>query len=382
MSVTSHELRDSAFAICVAIAIGTLSVALPTVLPGLVGILQQGYGFNDSQLGYLSSANLVGMTLGSVLGAQWIPRIGIRRGAELGLAIAAIASAAVIAAHAYWPLLALLLIVGLGTGLMVASCYIVLGQSRHVERNFSFYLICQQVLGAAALEGMPALPSRIAVRSIFGTLTGLLIVTFLFVRHLSLAQSGGSSLPDGRRQSDKAAWIGLGALLTYYIAEGAVWAYLELMGERGGVPRSMVATGLAVCTLAALVGASAAAAIGPRFGRARPLCVALAVSLASLYMLSSTLTSARFILAACLFNAAWNFSTPYQLASISAADRSGRVTGWTASASLAGFSMGPLIAAVALHAFNLSGVLGLSAALCTLSFAGFGRMWMKTSAVA
>jgi MFS transporter, DHA1 family, inner membrane transport protein len=377
----SSQLRpDSVFEIAVAIAIGTLSVAIPTVLPGLVGILQQGFGFNDSQLGYLSSANLAGMTVGSMLGAHWIPRIGIRRGTEIGLLITAVASAAVIVAGSYWPLLVLLLIGGLGAGLMVTGCYIVLGQSRHVERNFSFYLICQQVLGAAALWGMPALPSTVAVRGVFGTLAGLLIVALLFARHLSLARYGGTRQPDGVQAADKAAWIGLGALLIYYISEGAVWAYLELIGERGGVPRQVVATALVVCTLAALVGAAAAAAIGPRFGRARLVLTGLAAGLASLYLLGSTLSSARFILAACLFNGAWNFSTPYLLASIAAVDRSGNVMSWTASASLAGFSLGPLMAAVALQTVSLTGVLGLSAGLCLISFVAFAPAWRSVAA--
>jgi MFS family permease len=127
---TEPQLHHSeASTVAAILAIGTLGVAVLLVLPGLVGVLKQGYGFNDSQLGYLSSADLGGLTLGSALGARFVPNVGIRRGALGGLLVAAIANAATVLSSAFWPLLTLRIVAGLGAGLAVAVCYIVLGRS-------------------------------------------------------------------------------------------------------------------------------------------------------------------------------------------------------------------------------------------------------------
>ena len=106
---------------------------------------------------------------------------------------------------------------------------------------------------------------------------------------------------------------------------------------------------------------------------------ALTTTLFALYLLGSSLTPLRFVLAACLFNAAWNLSVPYQLASIAAADPSGRVVGWAAPASLAGFAIGPPIAAFIMEAAGgLGGVLWSCAVLGTLSILEFLSVWAST----
>jgi predicted MFS family arabinose efflux permease len=251
------------------------------------------------------------------------------------------------------------------------------GRSKQVDRNFSFYLICQLVFAAAALQWMPTFSIRLGVGGVFALLATLFAMALLLLRYLPSANESSSGHLH-RARAGSAAWIGLAATLIYFVAQGAVWAYLELIGERGGIGRQAVATGVAVSTLVGLAGPTTAAALGPRFGRVAPLFVGLCMSLAALYLLSSSLDSIRFVGAACLFNVAWNFIAPYQIASIAAADRSGRVVGWAASASLAGLAIGPLVAALALDAASFAGVLWLSAGLCILSFVGFIPALSKT----
>jgi hypothetical protein len=167
--------------------------------------------------------------------------------------------------------------------------------------------------------------------------------------------------------------------MTYCAAQGAVWAYLELIGEWGGVARGTVATGLAVSMVVAFAGPTTAAFVGARFGRALPLLASLCLTLVALYLLSSSLNSVRFISAASLFNFAWNLSTPYQYASIAASDQSGRVIGLAASASLAGLAIGPLMAALSLDSTHFVNILWWSAALCVLSYVAFVPAWASVT---
>ena len=121
---------SSRVAVATALAIGPLGAAVSSILPGLVRILQHGCAFDDAQLGYLSSADLAGMTLGSAIGAKVGARSGVRHGVGCGLVIAALANLSSAAVHRFGPLRFLRSLVGIGAGLVVAGCWVVLGQSK------------------------------------------------------------------------------------------------------------------------------------------------------------------------------------------------------------------------------------------------------------
>jgi len=352
---------------------GTLAVMVLTILPGLVGMFKQAYGFNNAELGYLSSTSLAGMTLGSALSARLVHSVGIRKGTIVGLLAAATANVGATFSIGFWSLLAGLFFAGFGGGVLVTVCYVVLGRSRNTERNFSYYIICQLVLGAAALRWLPSLPPGIALHGAFAFLAVSFAATLCLARYVP--SDDDRPLRSGGARAPLVAWIGLAASFVYFIAIGAVWAYFEVIGEAAGVSQQAVASGLAVSSLVALLGPISVAILGTRFGRATPYFIGICIALVSLFLLYSSLTSARFVCAACLFNVSWNFCTPYQQATVAIADPSGRVIGWTASASLAGFAIGPLIAAFALNRTGFPGVLWVSATFCILSFAGLTPIW-------
>ena len=363
-------------AVATTLAFGTLSTVVPLVLPGLVGILKQGHGFDDAQLGYLSSADLAGMTLGSAIGAQVVSRTGIRGGARWGLVIAALANLASAPVGGFWSLLLLRSLAGIGAGLVVAICYVVLGQSRQVDRNFSLYLICQLLLSAVAFQWMPAVSAVVGVAGIFTALGVLFAVSLWPNRILPAGKLQAAGVPLANTPLGFAAWMGLAGTLIYFVAQGSVWAYFELIGERGGVTAQQASSGLAVATLVGLLGPGAAALSGARFGRLGPTVLGIGVQLYSLYLLAATsLTPLRFTFAACVFNVAWNFTIPFQYATIATVDRSGRAIGWAAPISFAGFSLGPVAAATLVNQTNFAGVLWLSAVLFVVSLLGFAPAW-------
>jgi predicted MFS family arabinose efflux permease len=370
MIQAAHTTESEPARVAAALLVGTLGVAVLLMLPALLAALTRTYGFEEKQLGLFSFADLGGLTLGAGLGARILLEVGIRRGTQWGLMVASLANFVSAAVATFWPLLVLRAVAGLGAGVVVAACYLVLGQSSRVDRHFSFYLLSQGVFGAISLKLLPSLSALIGTRGIFASLAALCALALLITSFLPTAQS--LATPQRQRvRFSSAAWTGLAAVVAFFVAQGGVWAYLELIGTRGGVDSSEVAAGLALSPLVGLAGPLIAALVGARWGRALPLCIGLALTLASLALLSSHLDAGRFAFAACLFNVAWNYTLPYQLSALSAADATGTAVAWAASASLAGLAVGPPIAAFAHEMQGFVGVLGLSAALCALSVSGF-----------
>jgi hypothetical protein len=247
-----------------------------------------------------------------------------------------------------------------------------------VDRTFALFLVCNLLFGAAALHWMPAVTGAVGVPGVFALLAGLFVLSLLLCRYLPLSIENLST-QSNNVQTQSAAWIALAAGLIYSVAQGAVWQYLELIGERDGLARQTVATAVAFSTLAAISAPLVAAVVGPRFGRAWPLFISLCMTLAALYLLGLSLDARRFVVAACLFQIGWNFSAPYQPALIAACDQSGRVVAWLAMSALAGWAAGLAAGAVAFQAAGFTGVLWLGATLSILSFVGFAPALRKVS---
>lgn len=362
-----HHTADTA-AVYAALIVGTVGAAVLLMLPALLSSLSTGYQFDKTQLAVFSFADLGGLTLGSALGAHVLPQVGIRRGVQWGFAVAALANLLSAAEISFALLSGFRVLAGVGSGMGVAAAYLVIGRSKKVDRNFSLFLLCQGTVGAIALKTLPALTSTVNAGGIFLSLAMAYAASLL----LAIALPASGVRPDSPSLSHRsgiAAWAGLVGIFAFFVAQGGVWAYLELIGVRGGVEPERVSDGVALSVLIGLSGPFIAAVMGAKLGRAIPLCMGLAVTLIALSLLDSDLNAVRFTLGVCLFNMAWNFTIPYQLSTLSVVDPAGYAVSWAASTSLAGLAVGAPFAAGIYGINGFSGVLWSSGALCVLSVA-------------
>jgi hypothetical protein len=356
--------------VAIALTLGTLGAVLLLVLPGFVGTLQRLYHFDAAQLGYLSSAHLSGMTLGTALGARLMAAVGLRRATIGGLLGAAIAYGAATFVEAYHPLLFLMLATGAGAGVAIATCFVVLGNAKDVDRSFSLYNVTQLVFGAAALQWLPAISSHIGVRGLFSALAALFVAALLLTRPL-FTPAPVASVEVRQGTPRTSARVALPAITVYFAAQCLVWAYLELIGTRQGLPLQYIVSAIALSSLVALLGPTLALLIGARFGRVAPLAIGLTVSLIAVYLLADVQDLTTFTTAACLFNVAWNLSSCFFPAIVAGADPSARLMKWVALATLLGVSVGPLLGALIVPVLGLAGVLASGAVLSVFSFIGF-----------
>jgi MFS family permease len=83
--------------------------------------IKSDWHLTDSQLGYLFSAGLVGMGIGSLSIAPWADRLGRRPSVLLSVAIAGLGMVGSVAASGFAPLLLLRVLTGVGIGGTIAS---------------------------------------------------------------------------------------------------------------------------------------------------------------------------------------------------------------------------------------------------------------------
>ena len=161
--------------------------------------------------------------------------------------------------------------------------------------------------------------------------------------------------------------MALSAIFFYFVAQGAVWSYLFLIGTAGGSSQQEVATGLSFAQFAGIAGGLTAAILGARIGRAIPLSISILAGIAPLMFLFGTIGAFTYAIAVCVYNYAWNLAHPFLLGAMASFDRSGRLLIYTVASWKLGLAVGPALAAAIISEGDYGNVNWLGTAAFTLS---------------
>jgi len=139
-----------------AIFAGVAALLVVNALPALVTVIASGLDWDDRALGLLASADVAGITLGSLAGVPLVRRARLRTvviAAALALVLADVGCAS---SDARALIVAFRLAGGLASGLILAACYAIYSDT-HPQRNFAIFSIGQMVSGFIAVTALPLL---------------------------------------------------------------------------------------------------------------------------------------------------------------------------------------------------------------------------------
>ena len=158
---------------------------------------------------------------------------------------------------------------------------------------------------------------------------GLLIALFVSARWCP--DDPGDRPPAGqiawRVLAGRAGLVAAGTGL-YFLMIGAVWGYLEGIARAAGLSLQQTGTALSGGLVVSLLGSGAAAWLGLRFGRVRPLMVSALVQVISLALLTRLSHYADPVAAFFVINAAfqimWSYVVSYFIITFNDVDATGR----------------------------------------------------------
>jgi MFS family permease len=353
--------------------IGTIATTVFTILPGYLGELAKTKGFSDQQLNYIASAELGGMALGATLATLFFARLGRRQVGTAGCCAAIIGNLIAFVSLGYVPLLIMRVTVGVGDGICVALCYVVLGESRDPDRSFGLFVALQLLVGTILLVFLPHYVQYVGVLGIFGGFSIFFAIVYVGILRLTGACGGRRVNGDPSMETNVGsiplvAIIALCGLMLYFTSQAAVWANVSLMGSSFGLTDGQIALTLSFSTLAGLAGALIAATMGNRLGRVLPLASSLLLALTALWILMGRRAIVPYGVAVAFINFAFNYTAPYQLACLAAVDRTGRSLMISAIVSTIGLALGPFLAAQFLTGTGYHAVNWIGISLFTISF--------------
>ena len=357
--------------------IAVFSAVLYTVLliaPVIAGKLIQQFGLTPVQVGTLFSLELGAFSLATVPAYLWLRRINLRTASYIFTAV-------VIAGNVVSGFLddfGLLIVARVVTSLAAGSITVIIltlsGKTSNPSRAFGIFVVFQLAMGALILAVFPSLFAGAGVAAIYWTLAGLAVLCLLVVNRIDgevlrtvspVAASASKRVPIFR------AAAGMAAVLLFYVALSGVWSFMAQISAGSGIDLSASSLILSLATVAGILSALMATALGDT-PRRRLYLIAGYVGMAlSIGLLFGSPALVRFAIAAVIFKFAWTFILPYLLSTLSDLSNGGHLMNTTNLMIGSGFSIGPIVSGALIQSgagsftgmltFALTGVLASGA---------------------
>ena len=338
------------------------------LVPLLLGAMVTDRGFSEVQAGFLASADLCGFALSTLLTAVLVDRWRQRDIAIAGGVIMIVANSLTTGIHDLTPFAAVRFVSGFGCGFLVAISSVALGREEKPDRNFGLFYAASLLFSTVAFWVLPPIIDVFKLNSVYWLLAALALISIPF--SMALPERG----PPPRSSatfSGQQRWLLAGTMLvtvvTFLAQQGALWAYLERIGNRAGLSSVFIGFTLGCATLTGFAGASMVAWAGSRFDRRMLLLVTMVVEILALGALFGRPGAAVFLVANTILALCWNIVNPLQLGILADVDATGKALALAATATGTGMALGPSIAALTLNAQGYEMLLVTVGALTVLS---------------
>ncbi len=314
------------------------------VMPLYVGALAVDFEFTDARIGSLLSTELGAAAIASLLALFWIRICNWRLVSVALLVVLLLGNLISIQVGDYFTgLVGSRAISGFAAGSLMAIALAALGDSRLQTRNFGFGVAAQLTVSGCLLIVLPGFVARWGATSIFGLFALAALLGMLMARWLPAA--GDSA--DREKISDRRSWLplwGLAGSASIFIAQAAVWAFIERMAASAGFTADFIGMALGISVIAGLGGALLAGWLGSRRGWLIPMTAAMVGEVLCLTFLLGEFSAVAYFVVVVAYSICWNFWLPLQMAVIAETDVSGRFIALITLAQASGIAIGPALA--------------------------------------
>lgn len=324
------------------------------IMAAIVDGLVTGLGFTNPQAGMVGAANIYGASVGSFVAVLFVRRIAWRPALFGLLALLLLLDLGSIAIHDPILLTAMRALHGFVGGFAVGVAYSVMARTRSPDRAFGMLLLVQFGLGGLGVMFLPTLVPEYGTRILFlslAALTALALIALTAIPRFDAAARDNTTTP-AARLATPARITAVFALLALFLFQGgnmALSAFIIRLGEHYALGREFIGQALGWATWIGAAGAGLVIVMGTRFGRLRPLLIAMLLTLAGTAGFFWSGMSPVFFIANVGTAITWSFVVPYLFGMLSRLDGSGRLATLGGFVSKLGLASGPMLAGRLLH---------------------------------
>ncbi|WP_082859118.1 MFS transporter [Microbulbifer sp. Q7] len=322
------------------------------IFPVIVDALMAGAGLSAEQAGQITFANTIGAVIGAFTVSWLIRHIPRWKRAAVILLCCSIGMDVLTIQLANLDLLIpLRLVHGILGGTLVGLGFAVIARSGIAGRSYSMVLLVQYTGGAIGMGFLPALVLEHGTYVPFYALITFSVITLLmlpFIADYPLPKPAAAGADEAVSKREPLPILPIAitllALFCFQFANMALFAFIFDLGRSFDLPLGFISQTLFWANLIAISGAALAAITGQKLPLAKPLAIALLVTLAGLLLFIFSDIRPVFILANIVTGMTWAFCVPYFLTMASRFDSAGQMGAFGGFASKLGLACGPLVA--------------------------------------
>lgn len=353
--------------------LATAGLFYVNIMPAIVDGLIQGLGFTSRQAGFVGSANVYGAAAGALTIVFLIRRLRWRPTAYAllgGLILMDLLSMLIAVPEA---LIAFRFAHGLVGGALVGVGFSVIARTVNPDRTFGVLLVVQFGLGGLGNLYLPRLVPDFGVAVLFTALIAFSLVTVLMVPFLGeyrardAADGGAAAVP--ARVEVVPLSLTLAAIFLFQAGNMGLFAFIIGLGRAYDLQLDFITTTLAFSGWIGIVGAAIVVVLYTRYGRFRPLLIAMTLTVVGIWVLHYSHAATVFFVANCGMGITWAFVIPYLLGLCAEFDSSGQMAALGGFASKMGLASGPLVAGVLLGEDNYPLLINAGAIVVAVSLA-------------
>lgn len=317
------------------------------VLPILLGSMADSLELSHQQFGYVGSSFLLGFAGVPATAPLWLPYVDWRRLALASLIILAASLAICAVWQSVGVLLLALFAAGTTSGLIFSLSVNILGDTANSERSFIVGTLISLLMAALWIWTMPVLV--IPKWGMTGALLGsagfaacFVLLTPWFPKRR--ADEPAKTGPKDATGSTIPVFLALTGLGVFDIGLIGLWSFLERMGREQGLSEILIAQAFSLEKLCVLLTCVVAFLLSGRMSKSFAVIMSFGGVGAAALLLGLSHGSVSYIAAVCIFGTFWTFGYPFQVATITDADPSGRYAGMLPAFMGVGSAIGPALA--------------------------------------
>jgi MFS family permease len=370
--------KDPARFVVATCAANGLAFIIPNTSPFVIGALIEGFPMGAAQAGLVLTAELSAMGLAALGVAPFMRTLSQRTLAVVGALVTAAANALVVLhwVEAFVLLIAVRILAGAGTGLLLAAANAAIAASVSPTRLYGVALMIGWFV-AAALG--PVMAEAVGLASFTGAYAvWMLLALAVAPLVLGIAHKPGS-VADQTLLPDRAIGVGtvhLAGIALIGLAMMAYFAFVERLSLQVGFTLQQTGLLFAVISIAGALGAGLAGWHGDRYGLVKPLLIGTIVHAIAIVIAVDTGNRWLFVAGAALEGVSYMYLLAYQFAMAAALDTTGKWAAAASGAMVGSTGIGPYVGGLLITAYGTSALNVLivaTALLGVIAFAWVGK---------
>lgn len=354
MQNTDSKSYNSVSSTSAMIAWAMSGAAVLVLLPMLVGGFADHLKFSGKLLAYLAAADMIGAAIGTLIISPKVDTLNIKKMAAVAILIMVVGNLASIGVSTFMMLFIIRMFCGLGQGISMGAACSIMSHTNKADRTIALMVVGALLFGAAGIYIIPSILDHSGIDGLYISLAIIAFISLICVKWLpekalvqidnSATELNTNSEKQQPTHSNFYKWLPVVGVLFYFIAQGAIWAYIERMGAAVGFSAQDIGVALGICSIFGALGGGLAAFLDIRFGRFKPLTIAAIISISGLVILLTEFNLFYYGIAAAMFNFGWNYTYPYQLTAIRSIDPTARLVSVAVAMQTFGLAIGPVLA--------------------------------------